>query len=304
MKQLTELHSLITRHCSGGRLTTVVPRFSMFNVSATTRPGPAFYEPTFCVAVQGQKRLTFGDRVLIYDAARCLIVSVDLPATAEICQASADAPYLAVCLKLDRASIASLLLETAAGDGEDAAAMAVMPVSPELLDPVVRLARLLDRPDDVAVLAPLIERELLYRLLTGPQGPMLRQIALADSRLSRVARAIDWIRKHYQETVRVDDLAAVAGMSQSSFFRHFRAATAMSPLQYQKQIRLQEARHLLIGQSASAGSVAFAVGYDSPSQFSREYARQFGMPPTRDAARLRDLPGGEEDLPQSVAGPG
>ncbi len=165
---------------------------------------------------------------------------------------------------------------------------------------MVRLIRLLDQPADIPILAPLAERELLYRLLQGPQGPVLRQIALRDSHLSRIGRAIDWIRLHYDKSCRIEELAEIAGMSPSTFHRHFKAATAMSPLQYQKQVRLQEARHLLLVQSISAGGAAFAVGYESPSQFSREYTRQFGLPPARDAARLRGMPVGEGDTGEAV----
>ena len=256
----------------------------------TTKPGPALYDPAFFLAVQGRKRLIVGDRILEYDTANCLTVSLDMPVMAEIVEASSDRPYMAIGLKLDRAAIASFVLELASETGEAAAALLVTPVTSALLDPMVRLIRLLDRPDDIPILAPLAERELHYRLLTGPQGPLLRQIALQDSRLSRISRAIDWIRHNYTAHIRIEALAEIAGMSPSSFHRHFKAATAMSPLQYQKQIRLQEARRLMLAQSISAGGVAFAVGYESPSQFSREYTRVFGLPPSRDVARLRNLP--------------
>ncbi|SDB41543.1 transcriptional regulator, AraC family [Bauldia litoralis] len=290
MDHLSELKALIVRHCAGGRAVSANPRLVLLNAPRTTRPGPALYQPTFFLAVQGRKRLVVGDRVIEYDSAKSLMVSIDLPVTAAICEASPEKPYLAVGLSLDRAAIAAMLLEMPGQDDGRLASIAVAPVTAEILDPMLRLTRLLDRPEDIPVLAPLAEREILYRLLQGPQGPVLRQIALRDSRLSRIAKAIDWIRGHYQEPLKVGPLAEIAGMSQSSFHRHFKAATAMSPLQYQKQIRLQEARSLLLGQSASAGHVAFAVGYESSSQFTREYARLFGAPPARDAARLRGSP--------------
>lgn len=290
MDRLSALRVLIERHCTGGRTVTANPRLALLRASETTRPGPAFYQPTFFLAVQGRKRLVVGDRVVEYDSAKCLMVSIDLPVTAAICEASPEKPYLAVGLRLDRATIAAMMLEMPGQIDDGLASIAVGPVTEAILDPMVRLTRLLDRPDDIPVLAPLAEREILYRLLQGPQGPVLRQIALHDSRLSRIAKAIDWIRGHYQEPLRIGVLSEIAGMSPSSFHRHFKAATAMSPLQYQKQIRLQEARSLLLGQSASAGHVAFAVGYESASQFTREYARLFGAPPARDAARLRGSP--------------
>ena len=172
-------------------------------------------------------------------------------------------------------------------DGPRAQGIGIGPLEADLLDPVLRLLRLLDRPAEAAALAPLVEREILYRLLCGPQGPMLRQIALADSRLSQVARAVAWIRENYHRPLRIDALAALAAMSPATLHRHFRAVTALSPLQYQKQIRLHEARRRMLARDADAQRIGFLVGYDSPSQFSREYARLFGAPPARDAARLR-----------------
>ncbi|MCB1495545.1 MAG: AraC family transcriptional regulator [Bauldia sp.] len=300
MKLHNELKSLIIRHCVDRRTITAIPRVVLINAPTTTKPGPALYEPVFLLAVQGRKRLMVGDRVLEYGPGTCLMVSVDLPVTAQICEASAEAPYLAVGLRLDRAAIAAMLMEMPEPAGTGLAAIGVGPVTGALLEPMVRLIRLLDQPADIPMLAPLAERELLYRLLQGPQGPVLRQIALRDSHLSRISRAIDWIRRHYDKSCRVEELAEIAGMSPSSFHRHFKAATAMSPLRYQKQVRLQAARDLLLARSVSAGGAAFAVGYESPSQFSREYARQFGMPPARDAARLRGMPVGEAETDEAV----
>ena len=174
--------------------------------------------------------------------------------------------------------------------------IAVRDATPDLLDPIIRLLRLLDRPGDMPVLGPMLEREILWRLLTGAQGATVRQIGLADSRLSQVARAIRHIRTRYAETLSMDDLATLAGMSPASFHRHFRAVTTMSPLQYQKQIRLQAARSRLLAEPGDVASIGFEVGYESPSQFSREYARLFGAPPGRDAERLRAVAGLEPDL--------
>ena len=168
--------------------------------------------------------------------------------------------------------------------------MTVSPITLDLLDPVVRLLQLLDRPQDIAMLAPLTEREILYRLLMGEQGAMLRQIALADSHLSQVSRATVWLRRNYAQPFSINTLAQVASMSPSSLHRHFKAVTNLSPLQYQKQIRLQEARARLLSQQGDAATIGLAVGYESPSQFGREYSRLFGVPPARDAARLRGAP--------------
>jgi transcriptional regulator GlxA family with amidase domain len=162
----------------------------------------------------------------------------------------------------------------------------VSDAGPDLLDPIVRLLRLLDRPDDVPVLGPAIEREILWRLIKGEQGAMVRQLGLADSRLSQISRAVRWIRDHHTAMLRIEDLARVANMSATSFFRHFRAVTSLTPIQYQKQVRLQEARAKLLANPGDMAAVGYAVGYDSPSQFSREYRRLFGAPPGRDTARL------------------
>jgi AraC-like DNA-binding protein len=190
------------------------------------------------------------------------------------------------------------LLETAAGGRgpADVPGIAVGDVTDDLLDPVVRLLRLLDRPADIPILAAATEREILWRLINGEQGPMIRQIGLADSRLSQVARGIRWIREHYADLFRIEDAARVAGMSVTSFHRHFRAVTTMSPLQFQKQIRLQHARTRLIGAPHDVAAIGYDVGYDSPSQFSREYRRLFGAPPGQDAARLQAVGDGPSPL--------
>ncbi|MDX6667783.1 MAG: hypothetical protein QOK04_1163, partial [Solirubrobacteraceae bacterium] len=212
-----------------------------------------------------------------------------------IAQASADEPFLACVLELRPEMIAALLLETApaatARPGAvvaTPAGIAVSDASPALIDAIGRLLALLDAPEDAAALAAGVEREVLWRLLTGPQGTIVRQIGLADSRLAHLARAIRWIRVHYNETLRVEELAALATMSVSSFHRHFRTVTAMTPIQFQKQIRLREARARLLAEPGDITGVGFAVGYDSASQFSREYRRMFGVPPSRDALALRD----------------
>ena len=195
-----------------------------------------------------------------------------------------------MALVLRPAVVAELVLQAPAGAMVAWRRHSAMPTgdaSAELLDAVVRLLRLLDQPADAPVLAPMIEREIIWRLLTGPQGDTVRQIGLADSDLSHVSRAIGWIRDNYAEPMRIDDLARLSGMSASAFHRHFRAVTAMSPLQFQKRIRLQEARSLLVAHPGDVAGIGHLVGYDSPSQFNREYRRLFGTPPGQDAARLR-----------------
>ncbi|WP_342629267.1 AraC family transcriptional regulator [Nguyenibacter vanlangensis] len=283
------LRRRITAHCLNSRTETAVPGLSLMRADAPTMPVQSVHQPTFCLIAQGSKQVVLGQRLFAYDARHYLITTVELPITGGVTQASADRPYLALTLALDPTRIAALLLDSpdALRDPGTMPGLAVSTVTDALLDPVARLVGLLDRPDDIPVLAPLIEREILYRLLQGEQGATLRQAARADSRLSQVSRAIAWIRDHYAEPFSIGDLAAETGMSPSSFHRHFKAVTMMSPLQFRTRIRLQAARHMLLADGQDAAGVGFVVGYDSPSQFSREYRRMFGIPPARDAARLR-----------------
>jgi AraC-like DNA-binding protein len=222
-------------------------------VTAPTPPTSSLASPTFALVAQGRKRLALGEQVFEYGAGDYLVVSVDLPVTGHFVEASPTAPCLGVGLELKPEVIAELLLDTAEKPGGP-------------------------------VLAPLVQREILWRLLRSPQGAAVRDIGLADSSLSHVARVIRWIRDHYTEPFRVEDLASMAGMSTSAFHRHFRTVTELTPIQYQKKIRLQEARLRVVGLGEDVTSAGYAVGYDSPSQFSREYRREFGTPPSRDRA--------------------
>jgi AraC-like DNA-binding protein len=285
-EQLTAMCALVERHADANRRETIVPRMSIHLGRAPTRPAPTLYQPMLCLVLQGAKQVMIGDRLLRYDPAGYFIASVELPVTGCVLEASPEQPYLAVTLALDRHVLAEFMSDVPVMPEGQTTGFAVSAVTPQLLGSFQRLLELLDAPDDVPVLAPLIEREILYRLLKGEQGGVLRQIARADSRLSQVRQAIGWIRTHYDAPLRIDALAELAGMSTASFHRHFKAATAMSPLQYQKMLRLQQARRLLVV-NADAQRTAFIVGYESASQFSREYARMFGNPPGRDALRLR-----------------
>jgi AraC-like DNA-binding protein len=257
-------------------------------------PDYSLTEPLLVVMAQGGKRLLLGNRAYEYRSGQCLVVTANLPVTGHYVDTDEKNPSLALALVLRPSAIAELLLRTPGGRRSHAAAdpsaMATCDASAALLDAVARMLRLLDHPDDAAVLAPLIEQEVLWRFLTGPQGDTLRQIGLADSDLTHVSRAIGWIRDNYAEPVRIDDLAGMSGMSTSAFHRHFRAVTAMSPLQFQKRIRLQHARSLLLAHPRDVAGIGHLVGYDSPSQFTREYRRLFGAPPGQDAARLRTEP--------------
>jgi AraC-like DNA-binding protein len=288
--ELARLKESITRHAGEGITPTALPGVSVVRSRTTTEPLGDMVEPTLAVVAQGVKQTALDGRAFIYGAGQFLVVSVELPVMGHVTQASADEPFLAMVLKLRPERIAALLLDTApvAISAVDAtpAGIAVSEASPALLDALARLLALLDAPDDAAALAAGVEREVLWRLVTGPQGATMRQIGLADSRLAHLARAIRWIRSHYDETLRVEELAALATMSVSSFHRHFRAVTAMTPIQFQKQIRLHEARALLLAEPGDVTGAGFAVGYDSPSQFSREYRRMFGVPPSRDPLAL------------------
>jgi AraC-like DNA-binding protein len=290
MDHLDELRTLIARHAGGRYRRSRLHGVMIMESRAPTEPLTAVAQPSFAIVAQGVKRTILADRTFDYGPGQYVVISLDLPVTGHVLRAGPDRPFLGMGLTLDPATIAALLLDAPTAARTDAAGIAVSDATDDLLDPVVRLLRLLDRPEDIPVLARPIEREILWRLVNGAQGGTIRQIGLADSRLSQVARAIRRIRTGYAEPLRIEDLARIAGMSVTSFHRHFRAVTAMSPLQFQKQIRLQEARTRLIVDSHDIAAVGHAVGYESPTQFSREYRRLFGAPPGRDAARLQALP--------------
>ncbi|MEU8248927.1 AraC family transcriptional regulator [Nonomuraea sp. NPDC048916] len=288
---LDELRDLLNRHARPD-LRTSIEDVLIFKAEHPRPPTPTTYGKVLAVVAQGVKRFALGDTVYEYREGQYLVASVDLPVTVHFAKASPELPGLGVGLTLHPATVAEVLLQAAPGDlpelGDDAPpGLAVSTASAELLDAVVRLVRLLDRPQDIAVLAPLIKREILWRLITSDQGPVIRQFGLPDSSLSHIARAVQWIRDHYAQPFRVEDVAKLAGMSVSAFHRNFHAITAMSPIQFQKQIRLQQARLQLAAAPADIAAVGRRVGYDSPSQFSREYRRQFGASPSQDAMRLR-----------------
>jgi AraC-like DNA-binding protein len=291
MDSNAELRALIARHARADETTAI----DGVLLSALGRPGEPQASSSgtvMALIAQGAKRLAIGDRVFDYRPGQYLVASVDLPITGHYTHASADEPALGFGLILRPSAIASLLLEADAGPEPARAAPApagigVADASPELLDAVVRMVRLLDSPGDRDILAPMIEREILWRLITGPLGQSVRQIGLADSSLTYVSRAVRWISEHYDKPFRVEDLARSCGMSTSAFHRNFHAVTALSPIQFQKQIRLQKSRLLLLNGTDDVATAGYRVGYDSASQFSREYRRQFGLPPGRDAARLR-----------------
>lgn len=284
---LEELRAHIGRLSAGHLRPRWIDGVNVFSTTRTTVPLGNVAQPVLALVAQGAKQSMLGRQVFDYAAGQFLVVTVDLPLTTRIAAADDAEPFLAVSLPLDPGTVAELLIEAPVIAETAGPALATSDASPELLDAVVRLLRLADSPADRRVLAPAIKREIHWRLLTGPQGGLVRQIGVADGRLALVARAVRWLKEHYADPIRIEDLAATVGLSVSTLNRHFRAATAMSPLQYQKQLRLQQARARLLADPTDVAGVGHAVGYTSASQFTREYRRLFGAPPRQDATALQ-----------------
>lgn len=287
-----ELCRRIERHTPGeGLFETAIPGLFFARLTQPSGMSRALHNPALCVIAQGAKHVMLADELYVYDALRYLVVSLDLPVCGQVVEASPQMPYLSFRLDFDAAEIADLMLQVGpieTGTQRSARGMFLGRTNDGLLDAMLRLMRLLDTPEDIPVLAPLARQEILYRTLKGEQGWRLGQIALADSQTQRIARAIAWLREHYAEPLRIEEVAREVHMSTSSLHHHFKAVTALSPLQYQKQLRLQEARRLLMSEAVDAATAGHRVGYESPSQFSREYSRLFGTPPARDQRRLRE----------------
>jgi AraC-like DNA-binding protein len=282
----------------GDQHTTGIRGLSLFQRIAPTPPASFMFEPRICVIAQGAKRVLLGDETYVYDPQHFLITSVDLPTVAEIIDASREKPYLGLVMKIDQREISQLMVDSnlpPPRPQQSSRGMATGEVTLPMLSTFQRLIELLDEPKDIPILAPIIQREIFYRLLVGDQGVRLRQMASAGSQSQQIARAIDWLKSNFTQPLRIDDLAAQVNMSTSTFHHHFRALTAMSPLQYQKWLRLNEARRLLLTENQDATTAAFQVGYESPSQFSREYGRLFGAPPLRDITSLRLMAASERE---------
>lgn len=287
-----ELANLIKRKApSEGMHDTLIEGLSLAYTAAPSLPMPTLYRPCLCIIAQGRKEIRLGAEQYFYDPLNYLVASVTLPVTGQVVEATPEVPYLSLKLDIDPAMISSLLAEAGPiGLPNPSAnrALFVDRLDPSMLDAVIRLLRLLDAPRDAAMLAPLALREIFYRLLRSPQGQRLRELVMADSQSHRIARAIEWINQHYDKPLRIEELAREVNLSASTLHHRFKAVTALSPLQYQKQLRLQEARRLMFSEGLEAASASFRVGYESPSQFSREYSRLFGAPPLRDMHRLRN----------------
>ena len=285
-----ELIERIARHVAEDGSVEAAPGLFLYRFSSPTGPRYGVTEPSFCVIAQGSKEVLLGKERYRYDASHYLLVSAELPVTGHIVNASKQQPYLAVRIVLDPAVVAEVLIEAglhASGMDGPVKVMAVSRLDVSLLDAVVRVVRLLDSPGHYEVLAPLVIREIIYRLCLGEQGGRLRQIAVSGGRAHRIAKAIELLRTNHNKPLRIAGLARQLGMSVSGLHHHFKAATGMSPLQFQKQFRLQEARRLLLAGDVDAATAGYRVGYDDASHFSREYRRLFGAPPLRDAERLR-----------------
>ncbi|MDO8047211.1 AraC family transcriptional regulator [Janthinobacterium sp. SUN211] len=290
-----EIAALISRHAPRtGDYATAIGNLTFHRQSSVTESLFHAARPSVAIIAQGAKDVTLGTETFHYSRMQYLLTSVDLPVQVRVVEASVDKPHLCVVLGIDIADVAALLDSESGGDSAAqqkilpaARGISVSDVSPELLDAMLRLVRLLDKPGEIAALAPLIRRELTYRLLNGPVGARLRHMALASSQSHQVGQAIDWIKHHYAQPLRIEHLAGMANMSMSSLHHHFKAITAMTPMQYQKLLRLQEARRLMLVEQIDAGTAGYRVGYASESQFSREYSRQFGRAPMRDVGQVR-----------------
>jgi AraC-like DNA-binding protein len=268
-----------------------LPGLTLHRASTPKEPLHSVYTPVFCVIAQGSKEVFLGDERYVYNSDHYLIVTAQLPVVSHVFEASKECPYLSFRLDLDPTLVTSVMVEVEQSSPRsraDVRAVNVSPIQSNLLDAVVRMVRLLDSPTEAHFLMPLISREIVYRLLTGKQGDRLRHVAAQNGNSHCIVMAIERLRKEFDQPLRIEELARNLGMSVSGFHHHFKMVTAMSPLQFQKRLRLQEARRLMLGEQLDATSAAYRVGYDDASHFSREYKRLFGAPPMRDIERLRE----------------
>lgn len=290
-KQRREMLRIIEKFTpEDGTYDTEVPGLRLIRSSRLSEPVYSVYEPSLCVVAQGSKAVMLGQEVYRYDPSSYLTASVHLPITGQVVEASKETPYLSLQILFDMSQIVDVI--QASGDvirpgNETSRGLKVSRVSDTLLDAVLRLLKLVETPRDIPVLAPYAMREIIYRVLQNESSASLMQFAVVGSHAQRIAGVIEKLNRDFAQPLRVDELAAEARMSASSLYDYFKEVTGMSPIQFQKQIRLQEARRLLLSESIDAAEAAFQVGYESPSHFSREYARMFGMPPIRDVRRLR-----------------
>jgi len=286
-----QLAHLLEKHSRGeNRVETVVPSLTLHRWDHPTEPTSYMHVPSICLIGQGTKQVMLGEDAYTYDANTFLLSSVELPIVANITSATEKKPYLGLSMELDLKQISQLMVNTnlpRVKESQSQRGISVGNISSELRDAFIRLVELLEKPEDIPILAPMIKREIYYRLLTSEQGHHLRQIASIGTQGNQISRAIDWLKDNFSKPLHIPDLASHSVMSVSSFHHHFRLLTAMTPLQFQKKLRLNEARRLMLIDNLDAASAAFEVGYESPSQFNREYSRYFGNPPIRDIKKLR-----------------
>ncbi|MEH2149523.1 AraC family transcriptional regulator [Nostoc sp.] len=293
VNECKELAALLERHTDGkgnGIHKTDINKLEFMRESSTSTALHCVYEPILGIVVQGKKEALLGEETYRYGAAQYLVVSVDLPLSGFVIEATPDKPYLGFKLNLDPRQLCDIIAQIRPGTPKkenSVRGLFVSNVDAPLIDCALRLTRLLDTPQDIPILAPMIIREMYYRLLMGEQGEAVRQIATSGSNMQRIAEVIKLIKADFTKPMRIEELAGQASMSPSSFHHHFKEVTSMSPLQYQKQLRLLEARRLMLAENSDAANAAYQVGYESPSQFSREYSRMFGAPPIKDIERLR-----------------
>jgi AraC-like DNA-binding protein len=290
--QQQELARLIKNYSEQNSLhETEIPSLFFYNESHTTEPRYRVFKPSFCVIVQGEKEYMLAQEKFRYRPGEYFVASVDLPITGQVIKANPNKPYLSLKLEFDPGDIVEVLSDAdiKTNPRKNAKrAVFVDKLETSLFDAVVRLARLLDNPKDIPVLAPLFKKEILYRLLQGPHGDAIKQLTIKGNHAYHIRDIIEHIIKHYDKPFKIEELAERANLSVASIHRHFKEMTTMSPIQFQKQIRLQEARRLLMTELTDAADVAFRVGYESPSQFSREYSRMFGFPPTIDRKQMKE----------------
>ncbi|WP_010096006.1 AraC family transcriptional regulator [Ornithinibacillus scapharcae] len=292
MERIKELVELIEKNLAvDGMYDTSISGLRFVRTAQTSEPVYSVYEPSLCVVAQGSKLVMLGEESYQYDSASYLTASVHLPITGQVIKASPDYPYLCVHLQLDMNQIFEVIQSSSQviSNESPGRGLVISQINDSLLEAVIRLIRLLETPQDIPILADGIKREIIYRILQNDRNDSLKHFALAGSQAQRIAKVIAVLNREFAQTLKVNELAKEASMSSSSFYQHFKEVTGMSPIQFQKQLRLQEARRLLLTENLEAAEAAFQVGYESPSHFSREYSRKFGLSPMKDVRRLREM---------------
>ncbi len=294
---ISQLIDKVKQHAHLGESVEFYPGYSVFTSSSTNCPVTVLYQPMLCLVLQGSKQVNVGEHQFNYKPGDYFINSVELPIATRIVESDADKPYMSITIELDPDKLAQIMTETNIGHhkGTNDECFLLRRADENLLEPLSRMLDLFKNEQDRAFLSPMVDREILYRLLTGEQSAILRQISGNDFRVNKVREVINWVKDNFSKAISIQDLVEQAGMSQASLHRHFRTATGMTPLQYQKTLRLQEARKLLL-EGKDVSETAYDVGYESPSQFSREYTRMYGRPPSHDAKRLNELGASVQDI--------